>query len=131
MIIGPFNIPYRWTWRTFFPNIKSMCEDLYYGVRNVIRWTPVIWHDVDLDWCPLARVMEYKMRRMAKHHMDRKVIADYEEVAKQLLICAELLKRLQEDEIDLQRIKLHNGKMKYYQEYLGKMIGKHLMSWWD
>jgi hypothetical protein len=131
MQVGPFNFPYRWLLRTIIPNIKSGIDDLRYGIRNVFIWTPVIWFDADCDWSYLARIMEFKMRRMAKHHKEHGCVVDSPRIAKELLICAELLKRLSDDDVDFERVKLHDKKMTHYNEYLGKMIGKHLRGWWD
>lgn len=129
--MGPFNFPYRWLPRTVIPNLQCAVEDICRGIRNVYVWIPIVWFDVDWDWDGLAKVMEFKMRRMSKVHKDNPIVSDSERMSRQLLICAELLKRLREDEIDFQRVRLHDGKMKHYNEYLGKMIGKHLRSWWN
>jgi hypothetical protein len=125
-----FAVPFRWLPRTFFKNISSCIYDIYRGVRNVYRWTPVIWFDIDFDWEPLAEIMEYKLRRMSKC-LNNGWSVGCGKSARETLICAELLKRLREDEIDWKRLKLHERKMRYYNEYFGKIIGKRLRWWWD
>lgn len=89
-----FRVPYRWLPRTFFTNIHWMWLDIKYGVYNIIRWTPVIWHDADFDWEYLAHVMEYKLRRMSKNFDDNKRHVGYEKTVRECLVCAELLKRM-------------------------------------
>lgn len=122
-------------------------KKVWRGLCNVCRWAPVIWDDVDWDWDCLAKVMEFKLRRMSVclengHHTN-----GWRD-AKQCLVCAELLKRLQEDnyfenagfregfndlptDIQWSACVKADAMQRQDQEYLGKMIGKHLTGWWD
>lgn len=118
------------------------------GVRNVVRWAPVIWNDEDCDWSGLAWVMEWKLRRMADcelHSYHTTALRD----RKQLLTCAELLKRMNADEYFENagyrpetwhslpdhvgtRIVKHSMYMAQQdQRYLGLLIGKYLQNWWS
>lgn len=131
--------PYRWLPRTIIPNLTSAGYDIVNGIINIIRWIPVIWSDRDYDWAFLARTMEYKLRRMSKlfehgHH----VLAHRD--SRRMLICAELLKRLHTESYvchhsgrPITKASVQRDDMigVYYQEYLGKMIGKYLRGWWD
>ena len=94
--MGIFKPAYRLSFRTFPSWLLDHFQDIYYGIRNIVRWTPVIWFDADFDWCYLAEIMEYKLRRMSKvfetgHHLHR------ERDAHQTLICAALLRRLMDE----------------------------------
>jgi len=139
----PCRAPYRWLPSTIYSNLNAMYHDLKHGVGNILRWIPVIWFDRDWDWEYLAEVMEYKLRRMSKgftkwgHH----IRSDRD--AQNMLICAELLKRLRLDNwedldgstvirtSDRYVFKRHDARIRYDQEYLGRLLGKHLRSWWD
>jgi hypothetical protein len=138
---GVIRIPYRWTWHTFHKNIWSVVDDIYRGIANVIRWAPVIWYDADFDWDYLANVMEYKLRRMANWFDEWGNHVNAEHDARQMRVCAELLKRLRDDDY-WENAKIRFGATaqasKYAgrhaandQAYLGKTIGKHLRCWWD
>jgi hypothetical protein len=136
-----FRVPYRWLPRTFWTNIRSCWIDVTHGIHNIIRWTPVIWFDADFDWSYLAVVMEYKLRRMSKvlgegHHLHR------ERDAKQTLICAELLRRLQAEDYYENADRRFPIRSKHWaahismqekqdQDYLAMMIRKYLRNWWD
>jgi len=126
--------PYRWVPRTIIPNLRSAFWSIVRGVRNVIRWTPIIWYDDWIDYTYLARIMEYKMRRDGKLFSKHGTLVNRDRTARELLICAELLKRLQDDESDdLPRCRwqIHNTRMKEWNEMLGRQISKHLRTWWD
>lgn len=75
--------------------------------------------------------MHYKLNRMAKlfekygHHLhvDREV--------RQMKVCAALLKRMMDDDYDCGfNRKDFNGSMRD-SKYLGKLLGRGLLSWWD
>lgn len=126
--------PYRWMPRTVGKNLRYAARSIYHGVKNIIRWTPIVWDDADFDWEYLARIMEYKMRRMVKHF-----IVGSERYAHQLTICAELLKRLRDDDYPSRDPRPHDRLWADHwiymerqdQRMLGEIIGKHLCSWWD
>ena len=130
-----FTIPYRWTWGTLGKNLFWIWYSLKRGFRNVVRWVPVIWSDEDFDWDALAWIMETKLRWMVKSschwcwlHSD--------EAREQMQVCVDLLRRLREDSSDdLPRDKYgyirHVTRMREWQQELGRILGKHLRSWWD
>lgn len=131
--------PYRWLLRTIIPNLTSAGYDIFYGVINIIRWIPVIWSDRDYDWAFLAQIMEYKLRRMSKLFENGHHVLSHRD-SRRMLICAELLKRLHTESYACYRNGLPINKANvqrdelvgmYYQEYLGKIIGKYLRGWWD
>jgi len=122
--------PYRWLPRTIIPNILYLLRSIRDGVTNVMRWTPVIWGDCDYDWSPLSKIMEYKLRRMSRVFQQGHCVGS-SEYAKQTLICAELLAKIQEDESGGVTYHQHRTRMKEWQEMFGRIIGKHLTEWWD
>lgn len=137
-----WRVPYRWLPRTFWKNIRSMAEDIFYGIRNVMRWTPVIWFDADFDWEYLAVVMEYKLNRMADalkdgHHVGSEIDA------RRCRVCAQLIARLRGGIVDYAdnakkffgdtsfAVKRAGEQQKADKRYLGLLIGKYLDHWWD
>jgi hypothetical protein len=132
-----FAIPYRWLPRTIIPNLLSMKDDIITGIGNVIRWVPVIWFDKDYDWAYLAKIMEYKLRRMSANFIKYGHHVGSKKDAKHMLICAELLRRLHEDKyfdcVYITKVTVHKADKiaQYDQEYLFKLLSKHLRSWWN
>lgn len=115
-------------------------RSFFHGLGNLRRWLPLIWRDRDWDWEFLARVMEFKLRRMAHHenffghHVGSKLDA------RNQLVCAELLKRLRDDDYYLNARKFFDGKdamdaacrqQRSDQRYLGLLLGKYLTHWRD
>jgi hypothetical protein len=136
-----FRVPYRWLPSTILPNLQSCWWDIRDGVRNLWRWLPVIWFDCDWDWCYLAELMEVKLRRMAEHEERRGHHVTSLLDAKRQRVCAELLRRLREDDYfrNAERRFGHTGlaadfamqQRRADQRYLGVLLGKYLTHWWD
>jgi len=127
---------YRWTFKTFIPNIRWEIYDFFYGIYNIVRWIPVIWHDCDGDWAYLARIMEYKLSRMSNVFKKYGHHDGSEKDAQRMMVCAELLNRLRTESHYTYPPTRHSVQRDYlldayYQEYIGKMIGKHLRYWWN
>jgi hypothetical protein len=126
-----FDCPYNWH-HDFWKNIGWIFYSIKRGVRN-LRWFPIIWQDEDFDWYHLAKVMEAKFRWMAKSAKHWNVVSA-EKDRKRFLICAELLKRMMEDDPEIHHNNNYNNheiQMKEYQKQLGQMISKYFMGWWD
>lgn len=136
-----FRIPYRWTWRNSWKNIYWAVDDAWCGIKNVVRWTPVIWFDADFDHDYLSEILEYKFRRMSKKIGGGPTLSRGRK-ARELAICALLCKRMREDvyyanakkrypERGTAWAKMIESLAKQDQQMLGRMIAKHYRSWWD
>lgn len=124
------------------------------GLQNLWIWLPIIWSDRNYDWYYLVRILDTKLRIMADCFERHGYHVHADRDAKRMRLCAALCRRmLKDDYITL------SGWMKYYKkdapvnryvsprerrslqhieylerqdmEMLGKLLGKHLRSWWD
>jgi hypothetical protein len=118
--------------------IRNLWLDLYYGVINLVLWFPVIFRDRDWDYVFLLRIMEFKFRRMRELHMKYGHCTNSPRKAHELLIVAELCRRIGEDEYShynpftsefdyRQPDKMANADL----ELLTKIMRTHLRTWWD
>lgn len=109
------------------------------GIKNLIRWFPIIWNDRDWDYAYLCILMETKLRQMSENFKNHGHTMGCDKHARQTLVCAEILKKLRDDEYMEKAQKIYGKNWpKYFEvakkedlEYLGKMIGKHFLNWWD
>jgi hypothetical protein len=119
-------------YRYYLYRITSFPKDFYHGIKNIIRWIPIIWEDYDWDWEYLANIMEYKLRRMSKQFKkDSPWSYSANRNSKDTLICAELIKRIRADDDTGGNYKIHSERMKSWNKMLGDIIGKRLQHWWD
>lgn len=73
-----------------FRNIKR-------GIKNLIKWTPVVWKDRDYDYQPLLEMMKFKLENMEDFFRNKGIAADAEERADEMKVCIDLLDRLIND----------------------------------
>ena len=115
---------------------------VYRGIRNIIRWTPVIWHDEDFDGEFLMSVMEWKLRKMSKYFTDYGCHIGSDKEAREMLICAEVIKRLRAEDLSGDYFhKNYFGTDFYIKNYMlrrkalcaifAKLLTRTQFSWWD
>ena len=75
--------------------------------------------------------MEHKFRIMSRHFEKYGCHVNSDKSARELLICAELLKRIRGDSEEDIPLKLHEMRMKGWLKMLGKMFERKLQTWWD
>ena len=97
----------------------------------MIRWFPIIWSDADWDWEYLAVIMEKKLRWMSAGFQKYSRHTGAKKDARDMLVCAELIKRLRDDDFEGITVWQHEIRTKEWQQMLGRLLGKHLRSWWD
>jgi hypothetical protein len=151
-----FSPPYRWASRPF-ANIGWCFWDIVHGVKRLWLWKDIVWNDYDWDWEPLAKVIAFKLRRM-EPVMRNGIHVNGERHAREIAICYTLLERLMRDEylddvvrhagipwpLDLHTaltdderrrfsvaVKKADEQAKADLELFGKMLTRHLRSWWD
>ena len=93
-----FKNPYLW-WK--FEG-RYYHKDLYYGIRNLIKWFPIIWKDRDWDSSYIYKVLQFKLEQQAYGigSRDRHVGADRN--TEIMLMCARLCKLQQEGEYEME-----------------------------
>lgn len=82
------------------------------GVQNVIKWLPIIWHDVDCDYHYLYKILHFKLKNMQEYlESDYAVAADAKKTARQIMTAKNLCKRLIDDDY------LDNALQRYETQY--------------
>lgn len=138
--------PYKWTYRPW-ANIMHLWYSFIYGMHNLFRYFPVIWKDRNWDNEYLTDLLEFKLRSMAADFDRFGNHVGSEQDATKMRICAALCRRIREHkygrelpggdygrhyfENDAQFVRAYNGGRKRDMEYLGKLLGKHCLSWWN
>jgi len=128
-----------WSISRFFDRIRNLPNEIHLGLRNVIRYLPIIWRDRDWDWCYLAILMEAKLKHISASTSDWHVMGA-PRTARQTRICAHLLQRIVEDDYLRDSEKRLCGSAAYLAaaqqrkddlEYFAKILSRHMLGWWD
>ena len=82
--------------------------DLYYFIKRLIAWIPVLWKDREWDHAFLYDIIHFKLSQMEKH--SRTSIMVHERVGKQIRYAMFLIDRIREDDYHQEEWKAHNEK---------------------
>lgn len=141
---------YYFFWRVF-DNIKSFVKNFPYNLLRLFYWLPIIWKDRWYDRNYLFIILEHKLRYDGMRYIKENytVSVDARERGNQILRCAELCKRLKEDDyyfvieesykqvgIDIKenRKEIYEMERKAIQKDLDELFNtmkNNVMGWWD
>jgi hypothetical protein len=81
-----------------YKRIRDKYYDVKYGIKNLIRWFPVIWGDRDWDFAYMFALLEKKFEHYEKEwSSDACFVVGSEKQVKRFKICKELCRRLKDD----------------------------------
>lgn len=101
----------------FFDRIKWRIEDLRFypssfitGVKNLIKWFPIIWKDRDWDDHFIFEVLKFKLKKQSKYigEKDRHTTAKRD--AEIMMTVVRLIERIQEETYSLEYMDYHKTK---------------------
>ena len=72
-------------------------KDIYNGVKNLIKWFPIIWRDRDWDSYYIFRILEHKLKSQAKYIGDRDIHVSAKRDAEIMLTCVRLMERVRDE----------------------------------
>ena len=79
--------------------MKSLYYSIKNGIRNIIKWFPVIWNDRDWDWTFILKILHHKLNNMeSSFRSEYAMHANNEKHAHNIMIAKKLCKRLIENE---------------------------------
>lgn len=79
-------------------NLRRLYFNIHYGLRNLIRWLPVIWKDRDWDEEYLMIIMQKKLEQMENLHRNHGHAENSEDVANEIKDCIVALSRAMEND---------------------------------
>jgi len=76
---------------------NNLHRDFYQGIKNIIRWFPVIWKDRDWDDHFIWEILKTKLKNQAKYigEMDRHLNAKRD--AERMMLCVRLIDKIQSE----------------------------------
>lgn len=97
------------------------------GIRNIIKWAPVIWKDRDYDHTYIYHLLAFKFSEMAEVHEKYGIKVDSKHCAEQLRYAADLAQRLGDEKWLFDFDEKHQEKTDEFWNY----INKNIHGWWD
>lgn len=85
-------------------------KDLYRGVKNLIKWFPVIWRDRDWDHSYIFKILEHKLKSQAKYIGDRGIHVSAKRDEEIMLTCVRLMECVRDDYYQMEYTDYHQTK---------------------
>ena len=73
-------------------------RQIWYGIKNIIAWFPIIWRDRDWDSWYIYEMLNFKLKRMEKNIRTYGYAVESEAIADQIKEVSDGLERLVEDD---------------------------------
>ena len=99
----------NWIWM----NIGWRIRYIYRKIRNLIRWTPIIWKDQDWDHTFIFEILKFKLKNQAKYigGQDRHTTAKRD--AELMMTCVRLIDRIQDGFYDGEYADYHEADFRF------------------
>ena len=68
--------------------------DFYVGIKNLIRWFPIIWKDRNWDNGFIYRILEHKLTLQAKYIGERNIHVGAKRDSEKMMLCVKLINKL-------------------------------------
>lgn len=119
--------------KKIFYEISVVPYKIWYGIRNLIIWSPVIWKDRQWDQSFLYAIMKKKIFLMAKNFEKFDHHEGKDKYVKRLCICYNLLDRLEKDDYfrkEHESFDYEDYMINQDLELLFEIMKKHIRTWW-
>jgi hypothetical protein len=87
---------WRYTW------IRTIVRDTISGIKNLIRWFPVIWKDRDWDQYFIYQIIKVKLEKQAKYIGGRDYHSEAKRDAEKMRLVCRLIERQQEESYSME-----------------------------
>jgi len=128
-------------------NLKYKWRSLVTGIRNLIKWAPVIYKDRDWDQWFIYEILKTKLRHQANYFLKEGHLVSSEKHALQILECIEMIEIVQNEKIldeyistvdiytdstmSWEELDAAEGKQRRAKKDLFKHLEKNIDYWWD
>ena len=82
----------------YYKNIKYFINDIFYGIKNIITYAPLIYRDRDWDFSYIDIMLRFKLKRMSELLRINDRHTTTQQYVKQINFCIKLLDRLIADD---------------------------------
>ena len=114
-----------------FRKLKIKFNTVKNGVKNLIKWFPVIWEDRDYDYYFLLILMSRKMKNMSELHSKHGMSIDSDKYAEQLKYCSELAEKIAEGNYPVRDLEEERRLAKNDLNKLFTTMEENILNWWD
>lgn len=85
----------------------------FMSMKNLIRWTPIIWHDRDWDHRYIYDILQFKLENQAKYIGDRDFHTGAKRDAERMITCARLIDRVKTEFYSMEYMDYHKTDFEF------------------
>lgn len=94
--------------------LKNYWYNFKIGIRNLIKWFPIIWKDRDWDYHYIYDVLKFKLINQAKYIGNHNIHTAAKRDVEIMNTCVRLIQRCQDDYYDMEYMDYHTTKFNLY-----------------
>lgn len=81
---------------TIMYKINEYFQTIALYLKNIIKWSPILWTDRDYDQWYILNVLQFKIQKTAKYFNIQKRYVGYERDIERMLLCVKLLEKIKD-----------------------------------
>lgn len=96
----------KWWWNS---EGKYLHRTIWYGIKNLIKWFPIVWKDADWDHAYIMYVLHFKIKNTADYIEKHKRYKGWERDVERMRLCVRLMDALEQDIYELEYQDYYNS----------------------
>ncbi len=76
---------------------KYIGTDIIIGIKNIIKWFPIIWKDRDYDYAYIYNVLEFKLQKQAAYLKEKDRFESTQRSVERMELCVRLIQKIQSE----------------------------------
>lgn len=92
---------------------KYLHRDIAQGIKNLIKWFPMIWKDRDWDSFYIFEILQFKLKNQAKYIGDNDRHTSAKEDAEMMMRCVDLIEKVKTEFYQSEYIDYHESTFEF------------------
>jgi hypothetical protein len=99
---------------------KHVPRNFIYGIKNLIKWFPIICKDRDWDTFYIFEILRFKLKNQGEYIGNRNIHTQAKRDSEQILLCTKLIKHCQDEYYNMEYLSYYENKITF-RENLDKL----------
>lgn len=91
--------------------LRILYRDFKIGIRNLIKWFPIIWKDHNWDSWYIFNILEHKLKAQAKYIGDHNFYVGAKRDAEIMMLCVRLIHKVKEEYYNMEHMDYQNNEI--------------------
>jgi len=97
---------------------KHIPRNFIYGIKNLIKWFPIICKDRDWDTFYIYEILRFKLKKQGEYIGNRNIHTQAKRDSEQILLCTKLIKNCQDEYYGMEYMSYYENEFsEYFKKY--------------